>query len=115
MLSKKNQRCEQAFEIPLLPSILVGTALCCLFYFAILLPPLRHPLVIRYALCHWVAVASAWLFFTAAVYLFQKLLVLARQSSLVNQLEPVLEQWVDYRYEWDLDPSMDGYHRATSL
>ena len=115
MLSKKNQRCEQAFEIPLLPSILVGTALCCLFYFAILLPPLRHPLVIRYALCHWVAVASAWLFFTAAVYLFQKLLVLARQSSLVNQLEPVLEQWVDYRSEWDLDPSMDGYQRATSL
>lgn len=115
MLSKKNQRCEQAFEIPLLPSILVGTALCCLFYFAILLPPLRHPLVIRYALCHWVAVASAWLFFTAAVYLLQKLLVLSGQSRYANQLQPVLEQWVDHRSEWDLDPSIDGYCRAISL
>jgi len=81
MLSKEKKRCEQAFEIPLLPSILLGTALCCLFYFVILLPPLRNPLVIRYALCHWVAVASAWLFFTAAVYLVQKLLVLGRQGT----------------------------------
>ncbi len=115
MLSKKKQRCEQAFEIPLMPSILVGTALCCLFYFVILLPPLRHPLVIRYALCHWVAVASAWLFFTATVYLFQKLLALFSQRRFANQLEPVLEQWVDHRSEWDLDPSIDGYRRATSL
>ena len=115
MLSKKNQRCAQAFEIPLLPSILVGTALCCLFYFTILLPPLRHPLVIRYALCHWVAVASAWLFFTATVYLLQKLLVLSGQSRYANQLQPVLEQWVDHRAEWDLDPSIDGYRRAISL
>jgi len=115
MLSKKKKRCEQAFEIPLLPSILLGTALCCLFYFVILLPPLRNPLVIRYALCHWVAVASAWLFFTAAVYLVQKLLVLGRQGYLADQIESVIEQWVDHRSQWDLEPSMDGYRRASSL
>jgi hypothetical protein len=40
MLSKEHKRSEQAFEIPLLPSILLGTALCCLFYFLILLCPL---------------------------------------------------------------------------
>jgi hypothetical protein len=115
MLSKEHKRSEQAFEIPLLPSILLGTALCCLFYFLILLPPLRNPLVIRYALCHWVAVASAWLFSTAAVYLLQKRWVLGRQRKLADQLESVVDQWVDHRNEWDLEPAMDGYRRATSL
>jgi len=115
MLSKEKKRSEQAFEIPLLPSIVFGTALCCLFYFAILLPPLRHPFVIRYALCHWVAIASAWLFFTAAVYLVQKRWILGRQRRLADEFESVLSQWVDHRSEWDLEPGMDGYRRAISL
>lgn len=115
MLSKEKNRSEQAFEIPLLPSIVLGTALCCLFYFAILLPPLRHPIVIRYAMCHWVAIASAWLFFTAAIYLVQKRWILGRQRSLADEFESILGQWVDHRSEWDLEPGMDGYRRATSL
>lgn len=115
MLSKERKRSDQAFEIPLLPSIVLGTALCCLFYFVILLPPLRHPQVLRYALCHWVAIASAWLFFTAAVYLVQKRWILGRQKRLADQFESVLGHWVDHRTEWDLEPGMDGYRRAVSL
>jgi biopolymer transport protein ExbB/TolQ len=115
MSLKERKPTQQAFEIALLPSILLGTALCFLFYFVILLPPFRNPLVIRYALCHWVAVAAAWLFFTAAVYLVQKRLVLGRQSYLADQLESVLEEWVDHRSEWDLEPAMDGYRRSVSL
>ncbi|MFY7874828.1 MAG: hypothetical protein ACOVQM_05230, partial [Pirellula sp.] len=115
MLTKSKKREEQAFEIPLLPAIVVGSAMCCLFYFVILLPPFRHPLVIRYAFCHWVAIASAWLFATAAVYLVQKLWVLGRQRRLVHALELVLDEWVDHRAEWDIEPAMDGYRRATSL
>jgi biopolymer transport protein ExbB/TolQ len=115
MLTKSKKREEQAFEIPLLPAIVVGSALCCLFYFVILLPPFRHPLVIRYAFCHWVAIASGWLFATAAVYLVQKLWVLGRQRRLVHALELVLDGWVDHRAEWDIEPAMDGYRRATSL
>jgi biopolymer transport protein ExbB/TolQ len=115
MLTKSKKREEQAFEIPLMPSIVVGSALCCLFYFLILLPPFRHPLVIRYALCHWVAVAAAWLFTTAAVYLVQKRWALGRQRRLVDSLESVLDEWVDHRADWDIEPAMDGYRRATSL
>ncbi len=115
MLTKEKKRSEQAFEIPLLPSILLGTAFCCLFYFLILLPPLRHPMVIRYALCHWVAVAAAWLFCTASIYLIQKRWALGRQRRLAELLESVLDDWVDHRAEWDLEPAMDGYRRASSL
>lgn len=115
MMSRERRHSQQAFEMALLPSILLGTALCFLFYFVILLPPLRNPWVIRYALCHWVAVVSVWLFFTAAVYLVHKWLVLVRQRILADQLGSVLGEWVEHRSEWDLEPAMDGYHRSISL
>ncbi|MEI8214305.1 MAG: MotA/TolQ/ExbB proton channel family protein, partial [Planctomycetota bacterium] len=40
---------------------------------------------------------------------------LARQRRIAELLESVLDDWVDHRAEWDLEPAMDGYRRASSL
>ncbi len=115
MLHNAVKRVEPSFRVSLLPAVVLGTAVCCLFYFLILLPPLRQPLVIRYALCHWVAVASAWLFCTASIVLLQKLLAVRKQLHLATLTESSLDSLVEQREAWEASPTMDAYRRAISV
>jgi len=115
MLTKATKRVDPSFRVSLLPALVLGTAICCLFYFLILLPPLRSPIVIRYALCHWVAVASAWLFCTASIVLFQKLLVVRRQHQLATKAEASLDALVTQRDSWELNPTMDAFQRSMAV
>jgi len=115
MLNNAVKRVEPSFRVSLLPAVVLGTAVCCLFYFLILLPPLRHPMVIRYALCHWVAVASAWLFCTASIVLLQKLLSVRKQWHLATLTESSLDSLVQQREAWESSATMDAYRRAIAV
>jgi len=95
---------ESAFHVPLIFPLLLGTLAFGAIYFVVLLPPLRHPLVMRYALCHWVGVASAWLFCVGVSALVFKWWAARAESRVSQDVAGVLRGIVEARN--DLDPSV---------
>jgi biopolymer transport protein ExbB/TolQ len=114
MLGSK-KRIESSFGMSLLPAAVIGTGGCGLFYFLITRPGLRSDLLLRYALCHWVAVASAWLFFMAAVVLAQKWMAARRQMRLAVEARSVLVELVEHRSLLENKALLNGVQRAEGL
>jgi len=114
MLGRKKQTAP-CFGVSLLPATILGSLSCGLFYFLILLKPLRNDLLIRYALCHWVAIASAWLFCIATIVLVQKWFAARRQMRLALNAQQVLDELVNHRSSSERESPTDGYGRSQWL
>ncbi|MBM3967444.1 MAG: MotA/TolQ/ExbB proton channel family protein [Planctomycetes bacterium] len=114
MLGQKKQS-TPSFGVSLLPATILGTLACGLFYFLILLKPLRNDLLIRYALCHWVAIASAWLFCIATIVLVQKWIAARRQIRLAFDAQHILIELVSHRNTSEHESPVDGYGRSQWL
>ncbi|MFO0012505.1 MAG: MotA/TolQ/ExbB proton channel family protein [Planctomycetota bacterium] len=106
MLERK--RLDAAFSVPMLPVALVGSVLCGVFYAAILTPWLSHPTLVRYALCHWVAIASVWLFCIALVSLVYKVGSVVHQGRATAEGSSVLQCIVEARQELEVSIRSDG-------
>jgi biopolymer transport protein ExbB/TolQ len=104
MLQRK--RMDSAFQVPLLQVAVLGSLLCGLFYGAILTPIFPNPILIRYALCHWVAEASVWLFCIACVALAYKSWMTFNQARATIEGAEVLQCIVEARH--DLDSATRG-------
>lgn len=100
MMLQRN-RVELAFQVPLLQVALIGSLLCGLFYGAILSPVFPNPILIRYALCHWVAEASVWLFCLACVALGFKVWAAIKQSKTTSDGVDALRCIVEASHELD--------------
>lgn len=109
------KRIETCFGLSLAPSAILGTAICGLFYYLIQLPALRHEMLMRYALCHWVAIASAWLFCIACVVLVQKWIAVRRQMRLARDASHVLSELVEHRGMLNQESMLTGLQRAEGL
>lgn len=114
MLGLKKQS-TPSFGVSLLPATILGSLACGLFYFLILLKPLRNDLLIRYALCHWVAIASAWLFCIATIVLVQKWFAARRQLRLAFDAQQVLDELVSHRSTSERESPTDGFGRSQWL
>jgi biopolymer transport protein ExbB/TolQ len=97
MLERK--RIDSAFHVPLLRVAVAGSALCGVFYTAILTPIFPNPTLIRYALCHWVAEASVWLFCIAIVALAYKSWSAWKQLRATNEGSEILQKIVEARLD----------------
>jgi biopolymer transport protein ExbB/TolQ len=102
----QRKRMDSAFQVPLFQVAVLGSVLCGLFYGSILSPIFPNPILIRYALCHWVAVASVWLFCIASVALAYKSWMAFMQARETNEGAKVLRCLVDARH--DLDAATHG-------
>ncbi|MGN6136788.1 MAG: MotA/TolQ/ExbB proton channel family protein [Aureliella sp.] len=89
-----SSRARTAFELPLVPAVVLGTALTLLFYGALLYGPLDSPLLKRYCLCHAVAEASMWLFFIAVVGMAFKFRNARSQRRVTRAVAGILDQFV---------------------
>ncbi|MGN6545569.1 MAG: MotA/TolQ/ExbB proton channel family protein [Aureliella sp.] len=87
-------RAGTSFELPLVPATIIGSVLTALFYGALLYGPIDSPLLKRYAFCHVVAEASAWLFFIAIVGMAIKLKSAYAQRRVTRAAGDVLEQLI---------------------
>lgn len=103
---QQRKRMDSAFQVPLLQVSIVGSLLCGLFYGAILTPIFPNATLIRYALCHWVAVASVWLFCIACVALAFKYWSILRQARATHAGADILRSIVEAKH--DLDASTRG-------
>lgn len=99
MLERK--RIQSAFHVPLLQVSLLGSLLCGVFYGGILTPFFSSPVLVRYALCHWVAVASVWLFCIACVSLAYKYWTVWKQSSVTNEAANILQRILESKHDLD--------------
>jgi biopolymer transport protein ExbB/TolQ len=55
-------------------AVVVGSVLATLFYLLILWTPLTHPLIVRYANCHWVSNVSVYMFTISIILICQKVI-----------------------------------------
>ncbi|MFN6127636.1 MAG: MotA/TolQ/ExbB proton channel family protein [Planctomycetota bacterium] len=97
MLDRK--RIDSAFHVPLLLVAMAGSLLCGAFYTAILTPIFPNPILIRYALCHWVAEASVWLFCIAMVALAYKYSSAWKQLRATSEGSEILRKIVEARLD----------------
>jgi biopolymer transport protein ExbB/TolQ len=101
---QQRKQVEAAFSVPLIQVTTLGSLLCGTLYSAIQLRLVAHPILVRYALCHWVAIASVWLFCIAMVALATKIWVAMRQLRATEEGTAILQSIVDARH--DLEPSV---------
>lgn len=106
---QERKRLESAFTVPFLHVAVTGTVVCAAFYGAILSPVLSYPILTRYALCHWVAIASVWLFCMACVSLLHKYWTTFQQIRATNEGSHTLQFIVEARHELDSSTRGDGF------
>jgi biopolymer transport protein ExbB/TolQ len=97
----QRKRMDSAFQVPLFEIALLGSLLCGLFYGAILTPILPSPILIRYALCHWVAVAAVWLFCIACAALAYKSWTAFKQARVTLEGGEALRCIAEARHDLD--------------
>ncbi len=90
--SRRNLR--PSCALPLSPVLLVGMFLAAVFYGLILAGPLDYAILRRYCLCHWVAVASVFLFSIGIVALTYKWFTARSQSRLTVEAANALRRLV---------------------
>ena len=89
MQAKKNA-IHRTFEVPLWLSVGYGSLATGLFYSLIVLGPLDHPEMRRYAMGHPVCYATVWLFAIAAAVLACKIVTTRRQAAATARADDVL-------------------------
>ncbi len=102
------KRIEPAFSVPLLPVTLIGSAVCGLFYFLIKIKILTSEQLLRYAMCHWVAIASVWLFCIAITALLAKWWLTRQQLRLADEASAALRSILDSRQDLEGATQRDG-------
>jgi biopolymer transport protein ExbB/TolQ len=111
----ERKRIQSAFHVPLLRVSFLGSLLCGVFYGAITTPLFANPILVRYALCHWVAVASVWLFCIACVSLAFKSWTMWRQAFAMNEAAGALQCIVETKHELDASVREDSMKLAQWL
>ncbi len=66
-------RTRASFELPIVPAVVIGSAITAIFYFLLVNDFVTSATLKRYCLCHAVAIASVWLFFIATVGMLMKM------------------------------------------
>jgi biopolymer transport protein ExbB/TolQ len=97
----ERKRLDAAFSVPLLRVAVIGSLFCGAFYTVIQMKSLAHPILTRYAMCHWVAAASVWLFCIACCSLAYKCWSAFYQRRLTREAGSVLHHIVEARHELD--------------
>ena len=92
MLFRKSNSPKPSFQTNLVPSLVLGSGACALFYGAIFVGPLDYAWVRRYCLCHPVAIATSELFFVCIVALTTKWINASNQYRLTRQASLALEE-----------------------
>ncbi len=81
MFKKKNNSTTPAFQVPFWSSFAIGSALATVFYTGIVTGVLDFPGLRRYAMCHWVAEVSVYMFLVAMISIVHKLWIAKRETK----------------------------------
>lgn len=95
MLNKLTRSTTTPFQAAFWPSVIIGSVLATVFYGLLRVPILAHPLLIRYALCHFVAVVSVYMFLISVSSLVHKAILVRQQRRLSSLATQALDSLVE--------------------
>lgn len=83
------------FELPILPTAILGTIITAIFYCVLHFGPVSIPFLNRYCLGHPAAVATIWLFYIALIGLVSKFQTAIGQLRITDYVGSMLSQFVE--------------------